>query len=268
MSEDLKQAATKAATEVGEFLMENIDKIDSNLIKRNPDSSLTTDIDKASEEKIIKILRSSFPDHAFLGEELGSRKSNSEYKWIIDPIDGTGSYIAKRDTFSISIGLEYQGEIILGVIYLPKLDELFVAEKGKGATLNNKPIRINNTNDLSKAIINYATYPGYEKETQHLDQSLVSAIPNMQRFGFKKGDRIDPIFGTGTMAAEFCYLACGRLDGLMRFKQKPWDVAAGSLIASEAGAKLVNLKGKATSVYEGDYIAGDPELVEQILKVI
>jgi len=225
----------------------------------------TTKEDSQAEKLIIEIIKSKFPDHDFLGEELGGQDSNAEYKWIIDPIDGTNNYVAKRDTFTVSIGLEHNEEIILGVVYFPKRNELFIAEKGKGATLNDKPIQIKNEFDLSKAVVTCAIYWDHEEEFEWLQKAIIDEISNSEIFGSKK---TNPIFGGGSVAAELCYVACGRIDGLIRLKQKPWDVSAGQLIASEAGADLFNLKGEKTSVYEGDYIAGNPELVKKLLKII
>lgn len=265
---ELKSVAIKAAREAGYFLMQSINGIDSASIRYDQNCNPATKVDSISERMIIEIIKSSFPDHDFLGEELGEILQNSQYKWIIDPIDGTNNYIAQRDTFSVSIGLEYNNEIILGVVYLPKRDELFVAEKGFGATLNEKLIHISDVSDLSEAVVTYSTYPGSEKETKEFDKKIITAISHIQYFGFKDSNDVNPTFGKGSMAAEFCYLACGRIDGLIRLKQKPWDVAAGSLIASEAGAKMVNLRGESCSVYEGDYIAGGSSMVDNILEII
>jgi len=267
---NLRQVAIKAAKEAGKFLMENINSVKSDEIQYDAHASPTTKIDRESESKIVEIIKSSFPGHAFLGEELGKSVLNSGYKWIIDPIDGTNNYIAKRNTFSVSIGLEYEGEIILGVIYLPKTDEIFVAEKGKGATLNDERIHISKIDDLSKASIIYSTYPGSEDDrVGGLDKRIINSIPNVKYFGFYDGAHIvDEIFGKGGMAAEFCYLACGRIDGLIRLKQKPWDVAAGSLIAAEAGAIMTNLNGERCDVYEGDYVAGNAGIIKQLLRII
>lgn len=267
---ELKEVAIKSALEAGKFLMENIDSIKLDEIQYDIHESPTTKIDRESERKIIERIKSSFPDHSFLGEELGKSWLNSEYKWIIDPIDGTNNYIAKRNTFSVSIGLEYKNEIILGIIYLPKTDEMFVAEKGNGATLNNVPIKISNVSDLSKAIITYSTYPGSENNnTNWLDKRIMNSIPNVRYFGFYDNVHIiDEVFWKGSMAAEFCYLACGRIDGLIRLKQKPWDVAAGSLIASESGAKIVNLNGFSSNIYEWDYIVGNTEIIDKVMKII
>lgn len=264
----MKDIAIKAAKEAGKLLMKKLGKQTIVGHQYETELCLLTKEDKETELKVVKIIKTAFPDHGFLGEEFGEQNPNADYKWIIDPIDGTNNYIDGRDSFSISIGLEHNQEIILGVVYLPKREELFVAEKGKGATLNGKSLHVSDISDLSKAIVTYSTFPGHESETQILDAKVIKAIPNIKYFGYKQKKDLDPMFGRGSMAAEFCYLACGRIDGLIRLKQKPWDVAAGSLIASEAGAEMLNLMGKICSVYEGDYIAGNSKLLPKILKVV
>ncbi len=262
------ETAIKAAKETGKLLMNHIENPaiigSQGNIKLNP----TTKEDREAELKVIEVIKSVYPDHGFLGEEFGEQNPTAEYKWIIDPIDGTNNYVDGRDTFSVSLGLEHQGRIILGVVYLPKRDELFVAEKGKGATLNGKPIRVGNKAELSKAVVTYSTYPGEEYKTEKLNERMIAAIPYVKYFGFKEKKDLDPVFGRGSMAAEFCYLACGRIDGLIRLKQKPWDVAAGSLIAAEAGAQMCNLQGKKCSIYEGDYVAANPALFGKLIAVI
>jgi len=261
------KTAIKAAKEAGKLLMKNMPKVSGTAYGSNLVLKTKQDVD--SELLIVKILKSKFPSHDFLGEEIERNQADSQYKWIIDPIDGTNNYLDGRDTFSVSIGLEYKKNIILGVVYLPKRKELFVAEKGKGVSLNGKRIKVGNQKDLSKAQITFSTFAGREKETEYLNKKLLGKIPNIKYFGFKsKDDLPDPVFGRGSMAAEFCYLACGRIDGVIRLKQAPWDVAAGSLIAEEAGAKMYNLKGKKCSVYEGDYVAANPELIKKIMEVI
>ena len=133
--------------------------------------------------------------------------------------------------------------------------------------MNDKSISLSTNNELSKAVITYSTFPGYEDETKFLDKVIFSRVPNLKFFGYNDKKDIDPVFGRGSMAAEFCYLACGRIDGLIRLKQKPWDVAAGSLIAAEAGASMVDLKGKKCSIYEGDYVCANHELLKKIKKM-
>ncbi len=253
-----------AAKEAGKLLMKQI-----NSVSRKDDlSNPSIKQDKDSELLVLSILRENFPQHGFLGEEFGEENPNANLKWIIDPIDGTNNYMGDRDSFSVSIGLENNNKMILGVVYLPKRDELFYAIKGKGAYLNKKPIKISNIKNTLEAVITYSTYPGEEKKTEVLNKKILDAFPKIKYFGFFDKKNIDPTFGRGSMAAEFCYLACGRIDGLIRLKQKPWDVAAGSIIAQEAGAKMNNLQGKQCSVYEGNYIASNAYLLKVINKII
>lgn len=264
----MRYIAIKAAKEAGKLLMKSIKDVQVTGTQYASKLCLKTRQDEESELLIVKIIKEKFPNHSFLGEEVTDEKSDSKYKWIIDPIDGTNNYLDGRDSFSVSIGLEYKGEVILGVVYLPKRDELFVAEKGKGATLNGKIIKVGNKKELLNSVITFSTFSGFEKQTKYLYKRLVENIPKLKYFGFEKDADIDPVFGRGSMAAEFCYLACGRIDGLIRLKQKPWDVAGGNIIASEAGAKMLNLKGKNCSIYEGDYIAANPTLLNNIMKII
>lgn len=258
----MKEVAVKAAKEAGNMLMKHIGK---HTILSIQNGHPTTKEDKEVEAKVIGILKSAFPNHGILGEELGEQHTVSEYKWIIDPIDGTNNYIEGRDTFSVSIALEHKGEVILGVVYLPKRNEMFIAEKGKGATLNDKNITIGNKTDLSMAKINFSIYSEGESGFLEIKNRVLKAIPTLKYLG---PSNVDPVFGKGSMAAEFCYLACGRIDGLIRLKQKPWDVAAGQLIAAEAGAKMCNFEGEKCSIYEGDYIAANPKLLTKIMELI
>ncbi|MGM5484595.1 MAG: inositol monophosphatase family protein [Nanobdellota archaeon] len=264
VNDEYLDTAIYAAREAGKLLMDQL-----NSAAREDDlSNPSVKQDKDSESLILKILKHEFPDHGFLGEEFGEINPQAEYKWIIDPIDGTNNYTGGRDSFSVSIGLENNNNMVLGVVYLPKKDELFHAIKGKGAYLNDKAISINNKEDPLESIITYSTYPGEEKKTEKLNKKILAAFPKVKYFGFSDKENLDPVFGRGSMAAEFCYLACGRIDGVVRLKQKPWDVAAGSVIAKEAGAEMNNLEGGECSIYEGDYIAANPKLLKKINHII
>lgn len=264
MENQFLSTAVFAAKEAGKLLMDQL----SSASREDDLSNPSVKQDKDSELLILEILQEKFPDHGFLGEEFGEKNKQAKYKWIIDPIDGTNNYTGGRDTFSVSIGLEYQNEIVLGVVYLPKRDELFYATKGNGAYINEEPIKVSNKQEASEVVITYSTYPGEEEKTKQLDEKIFNVFPKVKFFGFSNEKNLDPTFGRGSMAAEFCYLACGRIDGLIRLKQKPWDVAGGSIIAKEAGAEMVNLKGERCSVYEGDYIAANPQLLKKLTQII
>lgn len=253
-----------AAKEAGTMLMNQLELTSGEDDLSNP----SVKQDKDSELLILKILKEKFPNHGFLGEEFGAKNPGAEYKWIIDPIDGTNNYIGGRDSFSVSIGLETNDEIVLGVVYLPKRNELFYATKDNGAFLNGKRIKVTDKKDNLGSIITYSTYPGEEKKTKVLNNKILAAFSRVKYFGFSDKKNLDPTFGRGSMAAEFCYLACGRIDGLIRLKQKPWDVAGGSIIAKEAGAAMNNLEGKECNIYEGNYLAANPKLLDSINKVV
>lgn len=260
--EPFKLVAIEAAQSAGEFLMENLGKAEVSGIQYGSELVLKTKQDDASQALIIEMLRKQFPSHGIIAEETKDHKivTNSRFKWIIDPIDGTNNYLEGRDTFSVSIGLEFDGRVVLGIVFLPKRNEMFVAEEGKGAMLNGERIHVGNVADLASAVVTFSTFAGREAETKHLTNKILQAIPHVKVFGFEKDGRVDPLFGRGSMAAEFCYVACGRIDGVIRLKQAPWDVAGGSLISREAGATLFNLQGNEPSVYEGDYIVANPQL--------
>jgi len=238
---------------------------------KNEIDSPVTEEDEHSEQIIIAEILTAFPDHAILSEETGAKETASDYKWIIDPIDGTNNFVDGRENFSVSIGLEYRGEIILGVVYLPVCQELFTAEKDKGAFLNGQKIKVGSIVDLREAVITMSSFPNYKEEEtwiNYLNQKILPKIPRAKYFGYQNKKDVDPMFGRGSMAAELCFLACGRIDGMIRLKQKPWDVAAGSLIASEAGAVLTNLQGELTSIYEGTYVAANKKLHPQMLELV
>lgn len=268
--ETLKHAAIEAARVAGKLLMESLGKAEVIGTQYDSELVLKTKQDDASQALIIEMLRKQFPGHRILAEETKDHEiiTESRFKWIIDPIDGTNNYLDGRDTFSVSLGLEMDGSIALGVVFLPKRNEMFVAEEGKGAFLNGEKIHVGDIADLSRAVVTFSTFAGREAETKHLTSRILRAIPHIKAFGFEKDGKVDPLFGRGSMAAEFCYVACGRIDGVIRLKQAPWDVAGGSLIAREAGAVLFNLQANEPSVYEGDYIAANPELSRKLRDLI
>lgn len=261
-------AAVTAARAAGAYLLKARDGLIFIQGSRDSSAPPTTEQDRESERLITRSLQEAFPRYGFLGEELGEQGEAIAGRWIVDPIDGTNNYVGGRDTFSVSIALERGGDIVLGVVYLPQRDELFVAERGGGATLNGTPIRVRACRDLTTASVIYSAYPGHEDLFAAVHERVAKAIPHLRLLGHQVVDSVDPEFGRGSMAAELCYLACGRLDGLLRFAQKPWDVAAGSVIAAEAGAAMIGLDNQPCSIYVGDYIAASPALLPQLTALV
>jgi len=189
-----------------------------------------TDADIDAEKKIVSLIKKKYPDHNFLCEEDSYEKTTSPYTWIIDPLDGTNNFSHYLPIFCVSIALAYKGEIILGVIYDVTRDELFYAEKGKGAFLNGKKISVTKEQGLLGSLLVTGFY--YDRSKR-----ILVTLQNIERF-FKQN--ILGIRRLGSAALDLCYVACGRMDGFWEFYLNPWDFAAGSLIVEEAGGLPIN----------------------------
>jgi len=218
--------------------------------------NLVTDVDLASEQLIREAIATHYPRHQILAEEGGLAESSSDYRWIVDPLDGTTNYAHGFPIFAVSIGLEYRGEIILGVVYDPARDEMFAAERGAGAALNNRPVRVSTTDDLSKSLLSTG-FP-YDIRTSRLTN-----LDHWSNFALAA----QALRRTGAAAIDLCYVACGRFDGFWELTLSPWDTAAGALIVAEAGGRLTDLTGSPFSVYKPDVIASNGRIHDQMLDV-
>ncbi len=261
--ESYTQVAIQAALKAGEILIQHAGKVKK--IGYKNEVNLVTEVDWLSEEAIIKMIKSKFPHHGILTEESGTEKSDSAYKWIIDPLDGTTNYAHNFPIFCVSIALEKERNIVLGVVYNPNLDELFTAEKGKGAFLSNgketekskRRIRVSQTAELSQSLL--ATGFPYDIRTSQED--------NLNHFAnFYK--RAQAIRRAGSAALDLCYLAMGRFDGFWELKLSPWDMAAGSLLVTEAGGKVTNFSGKPFDIYSKEILASNGKIHQQMIEVL
>ena len=189
-------------------------------------TEIVTKADKHAELLIIKTIQKEFPDHNIVSEESAPQKNGSEYTWYIDPIDGTTNFSIKNPLYSVSIACVHNKEIIFGTVFAPTTNELFVAEKGMGARLNQKKIKVSKTKTLTDAIID--SCGGHaktaKKEIHRLQKNLISKVFNIRHFG--------------SAALGLCYTACGRIDGCLYTGAKDWDIMAGILIIEEAGGKV------------------------------
>lgn len=244
--------ALKAAREAGKILKEHFYEKQAVTIKE--DKSFVTEIDKLSEQKIIETIKESFPSHSIKAEESGFSEKNSEFTWLIDPLDGTTNYATSLPFFSVSIALTKQGKLILGVIYDPIHDEMFSAEADKGSKMNNLQIKASQTSDLTKSMIGYSR-SGKAKER------FVDIFSKVERAA-----RTPKILGS--TALHLCYVAAGRLDADISISQAPWDLAAGALIIKEAGGTVTDLVGKEWDIASGDVLASNGFIHDQILKLI
>lgn len=220
-------------------------------------NNLVTEIDHKSEAEIIKIISAAHPAHSILSEETGAITQDSAYKWIIDPVDGTVNYANGIPICAVSIGLEYEGKIILGAVYNPFINELFVAERGQGATLNDKKISVSTTTEVIKScLVTGFPYTYLDSENGPLEV--------FSRF-IKKGI---PVRRLGSAAVDFCWVAAGRFDGFYEHKLEVWDSAAGWLIVEEAGGKVTRLDGSPFDPYQHGVIASNGYLHEELVAVV
>lgn len=220
-------------------------------------NNLVTEADHASEAAIINIIKKNFPDHQVLAEETGEHIQDSNYKWIIDPIDGTVNFAHAIPLCCVAIAIEKDKKIIMSAVYAPILNELYFAEKGKGASLNNERISVSD-------------------ETSVLRSCLVTGFPytyiNMTNgplevFGrlIKKGV---PVRRLGSACIDLCWVASGRFDGFYEHKLEPWDSAAGYLMVEEAGGKVTDHEGKDFSIYQHRIIATNGKIHDELVGVV
>lgn len=207
-------------------------------------NNLVTEVDHASEKAIIRIIKKNFPDHYILSEEIGKIEMDSDYKWIVDPIDGTVNFANGIPICCVSIAVEYQGSIILGAVFNPFFNELFVAERGKGATLNDKPIQVSNKDDLSSACL----VTGFPYNILDKPNGPLEIFNTLIRKGI-------PLRRLGSAAIDLCWVAAGRFDGFYEHKLEAWDSAAGFLMVEEAGGKVTDFKGNHYSPYQPELLA-------------
>jgi len=217
-------------------------------------ANLVTEADFASQEVIVSVIQSRFPDHGFLGEEgLDRAPSGQHFRWIIDPLDGTGNYVHGFPYFAVSIGLEHKGEMVVGAIYDPTRDEMFVAQKGQGAWLNESPIRPSSVAGLEKAFV-----------VASLPSAIDASHPSVARM-LRVLPRAQTLQRTGSAALNLAYVACGRIDAFWSTSMKPWDVAAGGLIVVEAGGALTTTGGRLFDLYIADLLASNGSAVHSQL---
>lgn len=254
MDKYLKEAE-KIAQKTGGMLRKNINTSPEIFFKGVVD--LVTDFDNRAQGMIFDHLSACFPDHDFMGEEGLSKDRGEEFRWIIDPLDGTTNYAHGFPIFCVSIALEWKEEIILGVVYDPMRGEMFSALKEEGAFLDGKKIRVSSVDDLDKSLV--ATGFPYD-----LRESNVNNIDHFKNFLV----RVQAIRRCGSAAMDLCYVACGRFDGFWELKLNPWDMAAGALIVSEAGGKISDFKDREFSIFGSEILATNGLIHHQMMDVL
>jgi myo-inositol-1(or 4)-monophosphatase len=247
--------AIRVAKDAGRLLRDRVGtRID---IDHKGSINLVTDVDLASERLIREAISTYYPRQEVLGEEGGLSDSGSEYRWIVDPLDGTTNYAHGYPIFCVSIALECKGEIVLGVVYDPMRDELFSAERGGGAALNNRPIHVSKTAELMQGLLSTG-FP-YDIKT-----SKLTNLDHWANFAMNA----QALRRDGAAALDLCYVACGRFDGFWELNLSPWDTAAGALIVTEAGGRVTNFSGGPFSNYKPEVVASNGLIHDRMLEVL
>ncbi|MBS1584716.1 MAG: inositol monophosphatase [Bacteroidetes bacterium] len=231
----------------GSFKVENKDTV----------NNLVTEVDKHAETRIIEVIKQYFPEHAIMSEEIGELKKDSPYQWIIDPIDGTVNFAHGIPICCVSIGLKHEDSMLLGAVYNPMMNELFFAEKGKGAFLNDEPISVSKKSDFRKACLVTGFPYNWPQTSEH-------PIRVFERFILEGL----PVRRLGSAAIDLCWVACGRFDGFWEYNLNPWDIAAGYLIVEEAGGKITNFAGAPYTVFDKETLATNGLIHEAMQSII
>jgi myo-inositol-1(or 4)-monophosphatase len=251
--------AIQTARDAGRILAEKFGR-SALEISNKGDIDLVTEADLAAERFIIERIKSYYPRHAILAEESDAsgikHEGAGEYKWIIDPLDGTTNYAHGYPAFCVSIALERDGRIELGVIYDPLRDEMFSAERGEGATLNGRRIHVSEVEELNNAML-CTGFPYNVRELDDFARHFYNFIMNAQ------GVRRD-----GTAALDMAYVACGRFDGFWEEGLRPWDVAAGVLLIEEAGGRVSYYDGSPFNIYTPPILASNGLVHDAMMRVL
>jgi myo-inositol-1(or 4)-monophosphatase len=240
--------AIDIAREAGSLLAHYFEKRVSFELKGEHD--LVTEADRASERLVVDRLRSYFPSHGIVAEEGGGHTGTSEYRWYVDPLDGTTNFAHGFPVYNVTLGLERAGEMIAGVIYDPTRNELFAAERGAGAHLNHRRIRVSMASRLQDCLV--AT--GFPSRKRHQNVNV--------HFYYQLAMLTHGVRRAGSAAIDLAYVACGRLDGFWEFKLNPWDMAAGLLMVEEAGGRCSDMRGGSASL-TGPHLLADNGLIHE-----
>ena len=255
MFQDFLKIAEAACRRSGEIQREGL-KRDLNIVHKG-EINLVTDVDHACEKEIVGLIQGTYPQHDILAEEGSGVRKDSEYKWIIDPLDGTTNYTHGYPLFCTSIALEYRGEIVVGAVYEPSLDEMFLAEKGGGATCNGTTLRVSEVDKVSHALL--CTGFAYNiKETAN------NNLNHFRNFLL----RAQAVRRDGVAAVDLCYVAMGRFDGFWELNLFPWDMAAGVLILREAGGKITTFSGSSFDIYQKDILATNGRVHGEMVEIL
>ncbi|GAB2891769.1 inositol monophosphatase family protein [Uliginosibacterium flavum] len=249
--------AVKAARRAGTIINRASTDLDKLEVQTKQPNDFVTEVDRAAEAAIIEVIRDAYPEHAILAEESGDTGGESEFQWIIDPLDGTTNYIHGFPQYSVSIALAERGIVQQAVVYDPTRNDLFTASRGRGAFLNDRRIRVSKRVRLNDTLIGTG-FPF--KNMAHVDAYLAM---------FKDlAGKTAGLRRPGSAALDLAYVACGRTDGFFEIGLAPWDMAAGVLLVTEAGGLASDFGGEGDYLKTGNLVCGTPKIFTQLLQVV
>ena len=248
--------AVKAARRAGNLIHRAADNLDHLTVTKKSHADYVSEVDRAAERIIIETLLEAYPGHAILAEESGTQ-GESEYVWIIDPLDGTTNFLHGVPQYAVSIGLQHNGVLTQAVVYDPTKNDLFTATRGRGAFLNDKRLRVSKRKEMADSLIGTGfPYSNFE----HMDAYMAIFRDLMQKTaGLRR---------PGAASLDLAWTAAGRYDGFFETGLKPWDMAAGCLLITEAGGMVSDLQGADTFLKSGHVCAGNPFIHPQLLEII
>lgn len=248
--------AVKAAIRAGKLIYRAADNLDHLTVTKKSHADYVSEVDRAAERIIIEALKEAYPSHAILAEESGAQ-GQSEYVWIIDPLDGTTNFLHGVPQYAVSIGLQHNGVLMQAVIYDPTKNDLFTATRGRGAYLNDKRLRVSKRKEMADSLIGTG-FPYSNME--HMDAYMAIFKDVMQKSaGLRR---------PGAASLDLAWTAAGRFDGFFETGLKPWDLAAGALLITEAGGMVSDLQGSENYIQSGHICAGNPFIHPQLLEII
>ena len=246
----LLNIAIRAARRAGDVIVRYVDRIDTLTVKAKERNDFVSEVDRQAEDEIIQIVRGAYPDHTILGEESGNRPGrDSDWTWVIDPLDGTTNFLHGFPVFSVSIAIKHRGRLEHGVVYDPLRNELFTASRGGGAQLNNRRLRVSSLKSLDGALIGTG-FPFREGHNLDLYLKMFAAVTR-KTAGVRRA---------GSAALDLAYVAAGRMDGFWEMGLKEWDIAAGVLMIQEAGGSVGHFDGSAGLPDNGDILCGGQKI--------
>ncbi|UYQ92490.1 inositol monophosphatase [Chitinophaga horti] len=251
------KATLLKATQAGAKVLKEYFNGTFEISSKSTANDLVTEADKKAEAAILAAIREDYPDHYILSEETGEIYSDSTIKWIIDPIDGTVNFAHNIPLCCVSIGVEQDGEMILGAVYNPIINEFFFAQKGFGATLNDQKISVSKKTDMSKACL----VTGFPYNWEEMPNDPMQVFERFVKQGL-------PVRRLGSAAIDLCWVAAGRFDGFWEHNLNSWDSAAGALIVQEAGGKVTDFEGKPYRSSQRKVLATNGHIHAELLNVI